>query len=70
MVTNDSALRLNAIVRQFLISYDGERRHMTRDHLPPGWDRAPQFTGALKPGDVVCTTRLGGHLKSYARRAA
>ena len=50
--------------------YNAERSHSARDHLPPGWDKPPEPNNTVIPGEIVCTTRLGGLLNSYARRAA
>ena len=50
--------------------YNTERSHSARDHLPPGWDKPPQVDNTATPSEIVCTTRLGGLLNSYARRAA
>lgn len=65
-----SQRHLNYIVREFQIWYNHERGHTARDHLPPACEERPEPVTSLKPGDIVCTTRLGGHLKSYSRRAA
>lgn len=61
---------LNRITREFQRWYNHERGHTARDHLPPACDQKPDPVQSLKPGDIVCTTRLGGHLKAYSRRAA
>ena len=50
--------------------YNDERSHSSRDHLPPGWDKPPKVDNTATPSEIVCTTRLGGLLNSYARRAA
>jgi putative transposase len=65
-----SQKHLNDIVREFQTWYNWERGHSARDHLPPACERKPEPVTTIKPGDVVCTTRLGGHLKTYSRRAA
>jgi putative transposase len=61
---------LNHICRQFCAWYNGERSHGAREHLPPAWDNPPEPAVAVDPKNIVCTTRLGGFLKSYSRRAA
>ena len=61
---------LNHIVKQFQIWFNGERCHSARDHLPPGWDKPPEPATRVDAKNIVCTTRLGGFLKSYSRRAA
>jgi hypothetical protein len=50
--------------------YNTERSHSARDHLPPGWDKPPKVDNTATPSEIVCTTRLGGLLNSYSRRAA
>lgn len=61
---------LNHICQQFQLWYNGERCHVARDSLPPGWDKPPEPAATVDLKNIVCTTRLGGFLKSYARRAA
>lgn len=65
-----SQRHLNYIVREFQRWYNHERGHTARNHLPPACEQKPEHIDRLRPGDVVCTTRLGGHLTSYSRRAA
>ncbi|RLS57944.1 MAG: hypothetical protein DWH91_03410, partial [Planctomycetota bacterium] len=61
---------LNDITRHAMAWYNGERPHSSRDHLPPASEKPPDPQVSLKISEVVCTTRLGGLLKSYSRRAA
>jgi putative transposase len=61
---------LNYITRHAMAWYNGERPHSSRDHLPPACEKPPDPQVSLKMSEVVCTTRLGGFLKSYSRRAA
>ena len=61
---------LNHVCRQFEAWYNTERPHEARGHLPPASESAPEERQTIRHGDVVCTTRLGGLLKSYSRRAA
>ena len=61
---------LNDITRHAMAWYNGERPHSSRDHLPPACEKPPEPQVTLKMSEVVCTTRLGGLLKSYSRRAA
>lgn len=61
---------LNYVCREFAIHYNRERPHEARDHLPPACESPPEPVETIRPGDVVCTTRLGGLLRSYSRRAA
>lgn len=65
-----SERHLNFIVREFQRWYNHERGHSARDHLPPACEKKPEGVNEIKRGDVICTTRLGGHLKAYSRRAA
>ena len=50
--------------------YNAERSHSARDHLPPGWSKPPPVDNTATPNEIACTTRLGGLLNSYSRRAA
>lgn len=61
---------LNHVCREWRLHYNRERPHEARGHLPPAWERAPEAHETVRPNDVVCSSRLGGLLKSYGRRAA
>lgn len=61
---------LNHINREWRLHYNRERPHEGRNHLPPECEQAPEPATSIRAGDVLCTTRLGGLLKSYTRRAA
>ena len=61
---------LNYLIREAQAWYNKERPHSARDHLPPACEKRPDPRTTLKMSEVVCTTRLGGLLKSYSRRAA
>ncbi len=61
---------LNYLIREATAWYNKERPHSARDHLPPACEKPPGPETTLKMSEVVCTTRLGGLLKSYSRRAA
>ena len=50
--------------------YNAERSHSSRDHFPPGWDKPPNVDNTAIASEIVCSSRLGGLLKSYSRRAA
>ena len=65
-----SERHLNLINHSLENWYNNERSHSARDHLPPGWDKPPEPNNTVSPSEIVCTTRLGGLLRSYARRAA
>ncbi|MBX3444917.1 MAG: DDE-type integrase/transposase/recombinase [Planctomyces sp.] len=79
-----SRRHLNHLGREFQTHYNRERPHTARGHLPPDWGSEPAAAPGLavatdlprsvppplRPGDVLCTTRLGGTLKHYQRRAA
>jgi putative transposase len=60
----------NHILRESQNWYNAERPHSKRDHLPPGWDKPPNANNTATSSEIVCTTRLGGLLNSYSRRAA
>lgn len=61
---------LNHVCREWSLHYNAERPHEFRDHLPPACEKPPEPSETIRARDVVCTTRLGGLLKSYSRRAA
>ena len=61
---------LNHICSEAVLWYNTERGHSARDNVPPAWEAPPEEVHTIKRSDVVCTTRLGGLLKHYARRAA
>jgi putative transposase len=61
---------LNHIGREYQACFNTDRPHSSRDHWPPTWESAPPRVETLRLKDVVCTTRLGGMLRSYSRRAA
>lgn len=61
---------LNYLIRNAMAWYNQERPHSARDHLPPACEKPPDRQSTIKMSEVVCTTRLGGLIKSYSRRAA
>jgi putative transposase len=61
---------LNYVCREWRLHYNRERPHEARGHLPPGMEKPPETNDAIRPNDVVCSSRLGGLLKHYERRAA
>jgi transposase InsO family protein len=61
---------LNYVCREWQRHFNGERPHSARGHLPPAWDGVLEPELTVRPRDIVCTSRLGGLLKSYLRRAA
>jgi hypothetical protein len=65
-----SERHLNFIYRHLQDWYNSQCPHSARDHLPPGWDDHPKPNNTASQNEIVCTTRLGGLLKSYARRTA
>ena len=65
-----SERHLNYITYLLQDWYNTQRPHSARDHLPPSWDDPPSPNNTAPPCELVCTTRLGGLLKSYVRRAA
>ena len=60
---------LNYVCREFSVHYNRERPHEACGHLPPASESSSELTDTVHPCDIVCTTRLGGSLKSYSRRA-
>lgn len=60
----------NHILRESLSWYNSERSHSRRDHLPPGWDKPPEVDNTAILSEIARSTRLGGLLNSYSRRAA
>jgi putative transposase len=61
---------LNYVNREWRLHYNRERPHEARGHLPPGMEKPPETNDAIRPNDVVSSSRLGGLLKHYERRAA
>jgi putative transposase len=61
---------LNYVNREWRLHYNWERPHEARGHLPPGMEKPPETNDAIRPNDIVSTSRLGGLLKHYERRAA
>lgn len=60
---------LNDVCREWRWHYNRERPHEARHHLPPEFDKPPENAETIRPDDVVCSSRLGGLLNSYRRRA-
>ncbi|MCA9110958.1 MAG: integrase core domain-containing protein, partial [Planctomycetaceae bacterium] len=61
---------LNHVCREWRRHYNSDRPHSAKNHLPPDFAESPDQTTDITSRDIVCTTRLGGLLKSYMRRAA
>jgi putative transposase len=61
---------LNHVCREWSAHYNAERPHEFRGHLSPACEEPPEPSATIRAGDIVCTTRLGGLLRSYSRRAA
>ncbi len=61
---------LNYANREWRLHYNRERPHSAKNHLPPDFVPPGGRTSEIQPRDIVCTTRLGGILRSYERRAA
>ena len=57
---------LNYICRKWSLHYNRERPHSAHEQLPPACELPPEPVETIKPGNVVCTTRLGGLLRSYS----
>ncbi|MBT5018481.1 hypothetical protein OAF42_01815 [Planctomicrobium sp.] len=65
-----SEKHLNHICREAQTWYINESGHPARENLPPGWEQPLEEVLTIKLIDVACSTRLGGLLKNYRRRAA
>ncbi len=61
---------LDHICRIWSRHYNEERPHSSRDHLPPDFTVPPEEVTSIRLNDIVCTTKLGGVVCSYSRRAA
>ena len=61
---------LNHVNREWWLHYNRERPHEARGHLPPGMERPPEANENVRLNNVVYSSRLGGLLKHYERRAA
>ncbi len=61
---------LNYICREWRLHYNRERPHEARGHLPPGMEKRPEDNETVRLNDIVYSSRLGGLLKHYERRAA
>ena len=61
---------LNYICREWRLHYNRERPHEACGHLPPGMEKPPEANELVRLNDVVYSSRLGGLLKHYERRAA
>ena len=62
--------QLNLVNREFRLQCNQEWPHEARGHLPPGMERPPEGNENVRLNDVVCSSRFGGLLNSYSRRAA
>jgi putative transposase len=60
---------LNHVNREWRLHYNRERPHEGRGHLPPEMETPPAANETVRLNDVVYTSRLGGLLKHYERRA-
>jgi putative transposase len=61
---------LGHICRIWSRHYNEERPHSSRDHLPPDFTAPPEEATTVRVSDIVCTSKLGGVIHSYSRRAA
>lgn len=50
--------------------YNEERPHSSRDYLPPDFTSPRDEAITVRVNDIVCTSKLGGVINSYSRRAA
>ena len=61
---------LDHVCRVWSRHYNEERPHSAREHLPPDFTAAPDEVTSIRTSDIVCTSKLGGVIQSYSRRAA
>jgi transposase InsO family protein len=61
---------LDHICRIWSRHYNEERPHSSRNHLPPDFTAPPVEATTVRLNDVVCTSKLGGVIRSCSRRAA
>ena len=61
---------LDHVCRVWSRYYNEERPHSSRNHLPPDFTGPPEECRTVRVNDIVCTTKLGGVINSYSRRAA
>jgi putative transposase len=61
---------LNYVNRGWRRHFNMERPHSARGHLPPLWTESSNSLETPRPTRIVYTSRLGGLLNSYSRRAA
>ena len=62
--------QLDYVCRIWRWHYNHDRPHDARGYLPPGLEELPEANETVRLNDVVDSSRLGGLLKHYARRAA
>ncbi|MCX7386359.1 MAG: integrase core domain-containing protein [Planctomycetales bacterium] len=61
---------LDHVCRVWSRHYNKERPHSSRDYLPPEFTSPPAEVNVVCLSDIVCTSKLGGVIHSYSRRAA
>ena len=61
---------LDHVCRVWSRHYNEERPHSSRDYLPPDFTSPPDEVITIRVNDIVCTSKLGGAINSYSRRAA
>ena len=61
---------LNHVYREWQRHFNSERPHSARGHLRPVWIESANTLELPRSTWIVCTSRLGGLLNSYSRRAA
>jgi putative transposase len=61
---------LNGVNRECRLQYNPERPHEARGHLPPGTETPPGSYENVRLNDISYSSRLGGLLRHYERRAA
>jgi putative transposase len=61
---------LNHVNWEWRLHYNRERPHEARGHLPPAMEKPPNGNATVRLNDVFYSSRLGGLLKHFQRRAA
>ena len=63
-------MHLDYVCRVWSRHHNGERTHSSRDYLPAEFTSPPAEVDVVRLIDIVCTSKLGGAINSYLRRAA
>lgn len=61
---------LDYVCRVWSRHYNEERPHSSCHYLPPDFTSPPDEAITVRVSDIVCSSKLGGVINSYSRRAA